>query len=275
MREPTKVAGAVLAALAIAGCAEGEKHSRGWDYLPDMYDSPAYRSYQAEVVGVRVVEKGEKGERIERTETHHVPMMLPPVEGTISRDFVPYSIALTDLDAARKNPNPIAPTAAVLRVGQANFNVFCAVCHGNDGNAANGYVAKQFSGVMSLNSTNVAAMPEGEIYHIATLGRGRMPNYRAQLLPETRWAVVLYVKALARASVAVGDADAAVKNAQADVDKDPKSEPFKLALARAQQAAAAAKTDKDLLVRGQAGADAFEPKPAAVPEYVKPEWPEH
>jgi mono/diheme cytochrome c family protein len=266
MRDTTKVAAVVLAALAIAGCAEGEKHARGWDYLPDMYDSPAYRSYQAEVVEVRTGDK---------TEVHHVPMMMPPVEGTVPRDFAPYGIALADLDGARRNPNPIASTAEVLRAGQANYNVFCAVCHGNDGNAANGYVAKQFSGVMSLNSTNVAAMPDGEIYHIATWGRGRMPNYRAQLLPEARWAVVLYVKALARSTIAIGDADAAVKNAQADADKDPKSEPFKLALARAQQAAAAAKTDRELLLRGQAGAAGFEPKPAAVPEYVMPEWPEH
>ena len=47
-------------------------------------------------------------------------------------------------------------------------------------------------------------MPDGEIYHIISHGRGRMPNYRAQLESEERWAVVHYMRALHRAT-AVGE----------------------------------------------------------------------
>lgn len=260
----TAVGGAVLAALMLASCAEGEKHSRGLDYMPDMYDSPAYRSYQSEVV---VVKAGDKDV------VHHVPMLLTPPEGAVSRDFVAYAIAPTDFTAARANPNPVVATAAVLKTGQANFNIYCAVCHGNDGNAVNGYVAKQFSGIPSLATPNVAAMPDGEVYHIATVGRGRMPNYRAQLLPETRWAVVHYVKALARSSMTVEAADQALAAAEADAAKTPNDE-TKVALAKAKIVAENAKKDHALILQGGTGDD-FTPKPAAVPEYVKPEWPEH
>lgn len=249
-------------AITLAGCGNSEKHARGLDFIPDMYESPAYKSSQAQVV-------------IDDGKTHEIPMMMPPVEGTISRDFAPYAIGTLDWPAARANTNPIAPTADVLRAGQAHFNIFCATCHGNDGDAKNGYVGAFFTGVPSVNTINVGSMSEGEIHHIIAKGRGRMPNYSAQLLPQDRWAVVLYVKALARATIAKTNAEDAFKAAQIEVERNPNSTMAKETVARAQKLLEGAKRDQALILSGEARAESFVPDPAPVPEYVQPQWPAH
>ncbi len=255
-----------FATLALAACGDHEKSHRGIDYMPDMYESPAYRSYQAQVVEVR---EGDK------TVVHHVPAMLMPPEGTVARGVQVYALDPLDWAGARQMTNPLVPTAKVLRDGQANFNVFCAVCHGNDGNAVNGYVAKHFKDVMSINTVNVASMADGEVFHIVSHGRGRMPNYRAQLMPETRWVVVHYVKTLARASVLAGEAEAALTAAKIALAAKPDDDLAKQGVANAQRAIDAAVIDRELILRGEARADEFTPSPAPVPEYVKPQWPEH
>jgi mono/diheme cytochrome c family protein len=252
-------------ALLFNGCSDSEKQERGMRYVPDMYESPAYRSNQAQVVTVQQDEKNE---------IHHVPMMMTPVAGTVSRDTVPYALDQNDWIGARALMNPVAPTADVLRSGQAHFNIFCATCHGNDGDAKNGYVSATFSGIPSINTTNVAALSDGEIYHAITMGRGRMPNYRAQLLPKDRWAVVLYTKILARATIARNNAEDAFKAAQMEIERNPTSTLAKEAIARAQVLLEGVKRDQAMILSGEADAEAFVPRPAPVPEYVRPQWPE-
>lgn len=182
--------------LALVGCEEG-KGERGLRYMPDMAESSAYKAQEAMVVPPEVDAEGEPV-----APPQHVPAMLEPVPGTLPRDFVPYDLPDTQagLEAARELVNPLAPTPAVLRLGQDRYNVFCAVCHGRTGNKDDGYVAGRVAGILSIDTENVASMPDGQIYHIISNGRGRMPDYRAQLLPDERWAVIHYVRALGLAA---------------------------------------------------------------------------
>ena len=114
-------AAAVIAALALGGCGESEKSSRGLDYMPDMYESPAYRSQQP----MQVVLKDGVAQPMPvislatsaQGEVHHVPAMLTPPAGTVPRDFLPYPFAPTDFAAAHDLRNPYAPTPDVLRRG--------------------------------------------------------------------------------------------------------------------------------------------------------------
>ena len=281
MRKPTPAC-RPIAALAIlgllAGCG-GEKDSRGIDYMPDMYVSPAQKSQYAE----EIVLGGERrDERVDLAvmapatggEIHHIPVMLTPPPGTVPRDFVPYPLEPTDFAGAKKRTSPYLPTADVLKRGQHYYNIACAVCHGNDGNAANGYVAKQFTGITSLHGPSLNLLSDGEIYHIITHGRGRMPSYRAQLLPENRWAVVHFVRALNRATLALTDAGKELAAAEAALKKAPDDAAAQLAVAAAKLVAANAKRDLELIQQGRrAGADAFRPEPAAQPESVTPTWP--
>ena len=199
--------------VALTGCGKEEApdqafEGRGLRYMPDMYYTQSLKSQEAYVIEEETTRTGEDGMPVTETTRRLVPAMMSFPEGTVSRDFIPYQIrdpldaqALADADAML---NPIQPTAKVLKRGQDRYNTFCAPCHGRDGNVKNAYVT-EVSGAPSINTDGVAQKTDGEIYHIITLGRNRMPHYRAQLLPEDRWAVVHYLRALKASQDAKGD----------------------------------------------------------------------
>lgn len=221
----------LLAALAVtAGCTSGEKTERGLRYMPDMYQSPALKSQEAYV---------REEVDIDGPITREIPGMLTPPVGTVPRNFVPYHLPPEAVEAANAIENPVAPTRAVLRHGQDRFETFCAVCHGRDGNAVNGYVVEKLSGVPSLNNRAVAEMSDGYIFHVLTHGVRRMPDYRSQLHPEERWAVIHYLRVLQQA--------AALDSSDAERRLDAER-------------------------RGEH--DAFKPVREPVPEYLFDEWPE-
>ena len=253
---------AAAAVLTLASCGD-EKAERGLEVLPDMFHSPAHESQTA-----MVSPSGKQS-----------PVMMPPVEGTVSRSLVPYAVAPTDWASAKRLVNPLTPTAEVLRVGQRGYQVTCAVCHGRDGNASHGNMAKFFSGVPSVNGANIINLTDGEIYHIISQGRnGRMPQFQAQLPPLERWATVTYVRALARASLAKKAVEEVVGDAESVLKTNPEDAHAKAAMAenrpileqRAADLAAilALGTPED----AHHAAAAFQPLPEPIPEYVRPTW---
>jgi mono/diheme cytochrome c family protein len=271
MDRPFLVIAAVAALAALTACADGdsEKKSRGLHYMPEMYDTLAMKSQTA-------------FESVDGTTRHQSPGMLAPPAGTVSRGFAPYDIAPTDFAAAKLMANPLAPSAAVLKRGQRTFGTFCAACHGLDGNAANGLVAPtkerpdRFGGVPSLNGTNIAALSDGEIYHFISVGRNRMVNLRAQLLPDDRWSVILYVRALSRATLALSDAEARLSKLESEMAEGGAhaSDPYAKAELETARAISAQKK-KDLeLIKHAGDAAEFEPPAKPVPEYVTPTYPE-
>lgn len=271
---------AVLAAIALAGCG-GEKSHRGLDYMPDMYTAPSYKSQQ--VMEVVVDADGKPVVLPVMTapddvmpaggKVIHVPAMLVPPPGAVSRDFTPYAIDALDFAAAHDLKNPLAPTASVLKEGQKRYRISCAPCHGNDGDATKGYVAHKFSGIPSLNTANIPLLSDGDIYHILTMGRNRMPSYRAQLLPDQRWAVVHYLRALNRAWHATADAEATFKAAGDVLAKNPDDEELKKAFAAAKAIFEGVQRDLALIAEGTATADSFVPRPEPKPEYTDSVWP--
>lgn len=272
MDKPLVTAVFAMAMLALAACSDGdsEKKSRGFRYMPEMYDTLAYRSQQS-------------FESVDGGTTHRqTPAMMIPPAGTVSRDFAPYDIAPTDFASAKALVNPLAPTAAVLKRGQHVFRTFCATCHGLDGNSANGLVAptkerpERFTGVPSLNGTNVPALSDGEIYHIISVGRNRMANLRAQLLCNDRWSVILYVRALDRATLALSDAEVHLAKLVSEMAEGGAHavDPFaKAELETARAIATQRKKDLELIKHAGDGSE-FEPPPLPVPEYITPAFPE-
>jgi mono/diheme cytochrome c family protein len=125
-----------------------------------------------------------------------------PVEGTVSEEGYradesrATGVAAGNVYVAR-NPQPL--TRETLLRGQAKFNVYCAPCHDRTG-SGRGIVALR-SGWLpgNLVEDRIAAMVDGEIFHVATMGRRTMPGYRFQVSDEDRWAIVAYVRALQRA----------------------------------------------------------------------------
>ena len=192
-----------LGAAVLGGCVEQPPDQsfdgRGLRYMPDMYQSQALESHESYAVIDEVEVTQEDGTIAIEKRITMVPAMMEPPKGTAARDFIAYPVGdpldPEALAAANALINPVQPTSDVLARGQDRYDVFCAPCHGRSGNIKDAYVP-QVNGVLSIDTDNVAQKTDGELYHIISLGRNRMPNYRAQLMPEDRWAVVHYMRKL-------------------------------------------------------------------------------
>jgi mono/diheme cytochrome c family protein len=89
--------------------------------------------------------------------------------------------------------------------GQEKFNIYCAVCHGNDG-AGNGLVnrrAKKILAASWIPPSNLHDVTlhddkyaDGKLFSTISNGIRKMPGYASQIKVEDRWAIVAYVRAL-------------------------------------------------------------------------------
>jgi mono/diheme cytochrome c family protein len=98
---------------------------------------------------------------------------------------------------------PFTVDAKTLALGQAKFQIYCAVCHGQaaDGNgimkvrsAVEGDVA--IVSIANLQQPLFRAYPQGQVFDVITNGKNTMLGYGDKLTPEERWAVVAYLRAL-------------------------------------------------------------------------------
>jgi mono/diheme cytochrome c family protein len=101
---------------------------------------------------------------------------------------------------------PVKVDAAFLQLGQAKFNINCAVCHGQvgDGNGITKAGYKMLT-VRNLMEPYVSTQPYGQIFYTITYGKGKMGPYGDRLTPVERWAVIAYVKTLELAGNATMD----------------------------------------------------------------------
>ncbi|HVN48720.1 MAG TPA: quinol:electron acceptor oxidoreductase subunit ActD [Bacteroidota bacterium] len=124
--------------------------------------------------------------------------MRRPVDGTVSRETMPYPYSGKPDEAAKKLFNPLPTTKAVLEKGKAKFLTFCSPCHG-DYARGDSRLQGQFPNPPTLHSDKVRNWPDGRIYHVITEGQNAMPSYAPQLSPEERWAIIRYLRVLQRA----------------------------------------------------------------------------
>ncbi len=86
----------------------------------------------------------------------------------------------------------------LLKRGQERFNINCAPCHGQVG-AGNGITTQYGLGpVPTYHDDRLRKMPDGEIFHTITNGKGLMAAYDHQVKVPDRWAIVAYIRALQR-----------------------------------------------------------------------------
>ena len=125
-------------------------------------------------------------------------VMRNPVEGTVPVGYTPYRYTPADsLIAQQELQNPLPRTAETLARGQRVYMNTCVVCHGPQGDG-HGYIVPPFPMPPTLHSDKVRGWPDGRIFHVISVGQNLMPAYASQILPEDRWAVIDYVRALER-----------------------------------------------------------------------------
>ena len=187
--------------VAMVSCAGGD--NPGLEYAPNMYHSVAYEPLKQitdESAGdwVQMDQKNSNyGEYYSSNplNEHGMNMRTPP-ENAIARGKMPYRVNKDDLDSAAMIVSPIAVgDEAALKDGKVLYEKFCDHCHGKDGLTA-GKVGEVFLGVPPYNSAAIKDKSEGHIFHVITLGKGRMGSHASQLSVDERWKITRYVQKL-------------------------------------------------------------------------------
>jgi mono/diheme cytochrome c family protein len=146
--------------------------------MPDMVRGPAYKAFAPNPA------------------TRDGLTLQRPVAGTIPRGYMPFHYKAGEEEAARAGRelhSPYASTPETLEKGKALFEIYCVICHGERG-LGDGPIASKIPAPPSYLSTRVMAFPPGRIFHVITLGAGKMPSYAVQLNADDRWKIVTYVR---------------------------------------------------------------------------------
>ncbi len=106
---------ALASMIVLASCSD--KNSRNYQYMPNMYESVGYETYQ---------------------QVDFLPSNMEaglPAENTIHRGWLPYEFenTLADKELARAQNSPLdsAMHEENLKEGKALYDVYCAICHDN------------------------------------------------------------------------------------------------------------------------------------------------
>lgn len=136
-----------------------------------------------------------------------------PVPGTIARGALPLHFAPTPEDAIRAGAELVNPytqlppgveTDALLRQateeGGASFRINCLPCHGFSGAGDGPVVQRGYPPPPPFFVEPLVNMPDGQMFHVMTYGKGNMPPHAGQVSPEERWKIVLYIRSLQQAA---------------------------------------------------------------------------
>ena len=163
--------------LVVVACAN--KNSPNYQYMPNMYKSVGYETYQK----VDFLPNGMEA-RI-------------PAENTIRRGWLPYEFENTpegkELSKLQSSPLDSLQVETNLAVGKELYGIYCAVCHGSKG-AGKGILVKRekILGVPSYQdpARNISV---GGTYYTIYYGLNSMGSYAVQLNHKERWQVAEYV----------------------------------------------------------------------------------
>lgn len=125
--------------------------------------------------------------------------MREPVEGTVSRNHIPYPYPADSANVAeQKLVNPLEYNENNMLVGKARYDTYCSPCHDYHGTGI-ARLNGQFPNPPSLHTDRARGFTDGRIFHIITKGQNTMPSYAKQISENDRWKIVQYVRSLQRA----------------------------------------------------------------------------
>ncbi|WP_177224137.1 c-type cytochrome [Thermoflavifilum thermophilum] len=192
-----------MLSLALFACHAG-RNNPGRIYAPDMYYSRAYNSYS-----VNLVYADSMSSRLP------VPGTVPRGHTVNAHELLPFNLPQSDsayaVSGQVKNPLPVI-TQATLEEGQRLFNIYCAICHGEQ---LDGQGPLYKSGKFPVQPANFHLpqylnMPEGTMFYSVTYGKNLMGSYASQLSERQRWEVIAYIKSVQAKDLAKGTDSTAV-----------------------------------------------------------------
>ena len=169
-----------LAAIALVTSCSSDKKPN-YQYFPNMYESVGYEAYSSHEI----------------FSDNNTSEALTPVEGTVSRGWLPYDYENSPAGYASAKAslkNPIAYTEGNLEKGKALYDIYCAICHGTKGDGKGTLVKREK--ILGVPAYNGREITEGSIYHVMYYGINSMGSYAAQTSIEERWLITQYVESL-------------------------------------------------------------------------------
>jgi mono/diheme cytochrome c family protein len=94
------------------------------------------------------------------------------------------------------NTFPLPVTSAVLEQGRSRYTIYCVVCHDSLGTGRGKIVERGYTPPPSYHIERLRQAPVGHFFDVITNGYGSMPDYREQVPPLDRWAIIAYIRAL-------------------------------------------------------------------------------
>lgn len=206
--------------IALPSCQDAVGNQTGSEFIPDMAHSIAY---EANVYTGYSLNNFSEESTLDKKS---LSANRNPVKGTIPRGFsggkeggknasasgisvpsngyVPYYYADNEEERLRAmaeittNPYPIS-TEGLAR-GKDLYNIFCAICHGDQANGL-GYLVRDNGGKYPAAPANFLLddhinSTEGRYYHAIMHGRNAMGAYADKLSYEERWQVIHYIRSL-------------------------------------------------------------------------------
>jgi mono/diheme cytochrome c family protein len=121
---------------------------------------------------------------------------LPP--GTVPRGFLQTNdLFYTGLQGTNLVEDiPLRVTREVLERGRERYNIYCSVCHDQNGEGNGMIVQRGFPRPPSYHIDRLRQAPAGHFYRVITYGYGVMYPYATRVAPEDRWAITAYIRAL-------------------------------------------------------------------------------
>lgn len=195
----------IMATTAFISCRD--KREPGRVYMPDMAYSRAYEAYAQN-----------------NLKQDGINYLNYPVEGTVRRgDLFAYTLP-NDSNGYKmatevKNPLQQMDTTQMLEA-QRLFMINCAICHGPNMDAQGPLaVSGKVGGIANLKLDQYVKESEGQMFHVATYGKGNMGSYASQLDRKQRWMVVHYIKTEQLKSAASKSTTPAAKDSSSTAKK--------------------------------------------------------
>jgi len=203
----------VAASTLILGSCTSSTDSSGFEYMPDMYRSPAIEPY---------VDYGEIRGRENKALKMKISALVPPNytipyygkdSATVSL-MLPYNRKAAEMfllthgmygadlspndeyENAKLDLNPLKLTAdnteEMFKKGKALYTSNCAHCHGEKGDGNGPMVASgSFAGVPNYSNLTIT---EGQMFYSIYYGKGAMGNHSSFLNKREIWTLVHFVK---------------------------------------------------------------------------------
>ncbi|MBI2257316.1 MAG: cytochrome c [Flavobacteriia bacterium] len=197
-----------------------DPNSAGYEYMPDMYRSPAVEPY---------VDYGELRGRIQKSVSNKMSVKTPPkytipyfgtnkeevmlmlpyhrkpsstsavTHGLVEWDFSTNPQGDYDYQMAAADMNPIKITAEnaeiILKKGKDLYSVNCKHCHGEKGDGQGSMVVSgAYVGVP--NFVDKIALSDGQMFYSIYYGKGAMGSHAPILNKKEIWNVVHYIRSI-------------------------------------------------------------------------------